>query len=49
MKYINYMNMKCWIAALVLSAGLFAACSDDVLVGQVDESKYTTGDGSVYV
>lgn len=47
MKYINYMNMKCWIAALVLSAGLFAACSDDVLVGQVDESKYTTGDGSV--
>ena len=47
MKYINYINMKSWIAALVLSAGLFAACSDDVLVGQVDESKYTTGDGSV--
>ena len=47
MKYINYINMKSWIAALVLSAGLFAACSDDVLVGQLDESKYTTGDGSV--
>lgn len=47
MKYINYMNMKYWIAALVLSGGLFTACFDDVVVGQVDEKQYTTGDGSV--
>ncbi len=47
MKYINYMNIKYWVAALVLSGGLFTACSDDLVVGQVDESGYTTGDGSV--
>lgn len=47
MKYINYMNLKCWVAALVLTGGLFTACSDDVVVGQVDENRYTTGDGSV--
>lgn len=47
MKYINYMNMKYWIAALVLSGGLFTACSDDVVVRQVDEKQYTIGDGSV--
>lgn len=47
MKYINYMSLRCWVAALVLSGGLFTACSDDVVVGQIDENKYTTGDGSV--
>lgn len=46
MKYINYMNMKCRIAALVLAGGLFTACSDDLTIGQVDESKYETA-GSV--
>lgn len=44
---MKYINLKCWIAALVLSGGLFTACSDDVVVGQIDENKYTTGDGSV--
>lgn len=41
------MKLKCWIAAFVLSGSLFTACSDDVVIGQVDENKYTTGDGSV--
>ncbi len=44
MKYINYMNMKCWIAALALSGSVCTACSDDVVVGTVDENKYTISD-----
>lgn len=47
MKYINYINLKCWVAALVLMAGLFTACSDEVIIGQLDENIYATGDGTV--
>ena len=47
MKYINLMKLKCWMTALVLAGGLFTACSDDIVVGQIDENNYTTGDGSV--
>ncbi len=41
------MNLKYWIAAFVLAGGLFSSCSDDIVIGQVDESRYETGDGSV--
>lgn len=44
---MNYMNIKGWIAVLMLSGSLFGACSDDISIGQVDESKYVTGDGNV--
>lgn len=47
MKYMNYMNIKGWMAVLMLSSSLFGACSDDISIGQVDESKYVTGDGNV--
>lgn len=47
MKHINYMKLKSWVTALVLSGGLLTACADDIVVGQVDENNYTTGDGSV--
>ncbi|MBB4045906.1 hypothetical protein GGR06_003731 [Bacteroides reticulotermitis] len=45
MKHINYISLKSWLAALVLSGGLFVACSDDVSVGQLDENQYTISDG----
>jgi len=41
------MNLKYWIAAFVLAGGLFTSCSDDIVVGKVDEGRYETGDGSV--
>ncbi len=44
---MNYMNIKGWMAVLMLSSSLFGACSDDISIGQVDESKYVTGDGNV--
>lgn len=47
MRHINYMKLKCWITALVLLGGMFTACSDDIVVGQIDEKNYETGDGSV--
>ncbi|MCI1647765.1 MAG: DUF1735 domain-containing protein [Bacteroides sp.] len=47
MKYFNNMNLKYWIGAFVLAGGLFVSCSDDIVVGQVDDSRYETGDGSV--
>lgn len=47
MKYIHYMKLKYWATALLLSGGLLTACTDDLVVGQVDENNYTTGDGSV--
>lgn len=47
MKNINYMNLKNWIITLVLSGGLFTACSDEVVIGQIDENKYTTNDGEI--
>lgn len=47
MKHINYIRFKSWVTALVLSGGLLTACADDIVVGQIDENNYTTGDGSV--
>ncbi|NDV65865.1 DUF1735 domain-containing protein [Bacteroides sp. 224] len=44
---MNYIKPKYWVPALMLTAGLFTACSDDIAIGQIDENKYTTGDGSV--
>lgn len=47
MKYINNINLRGCFAAIVLAGSLLTSCSNEVIVGQVDEARYGTGDGSV--
>lgn len=47
MKHINCLNLKSCVVTLLLAAGLFSACSEELIVGQVNENDYTPADGAV--
>lgn len=47
MKHIHYIKLACLMVSLVLTGVLSTACTDTVLIGQVDEGRYEVGDGSI--